>query len=227
MEENQQNIASPGEERVGFPAPPPPQQPKKGINKGVLIIVALFAVVGVAGFLLLRSSGQSIEPGSTPSTLGSSLEQPVDLPQDTPSPTPKTTATPQPVDKKNIAIQVLNATGIAGEAGYLKDQLTALGYEKIDTGNASSQNATKTIITYSSTVAKAAQDEITSKLQGIYKEVEVKTGSSGAGIDIQIQVGLRKGATPKPSASASTSTPKASSSASPLASASPKPSPTP
>ena len=222
MQEQEPGVSQQVSESVGFPTQAPQNQKKSGINKFVIILILVFLVLGGAGFLLLRNSGQSIEPSSSPSVAGSSLEESFPSQENTPNPTPKVTPSPEAVNKSQITIKVLNGTGISGEAGALKTQLQSLGFEKIETANASSQNAISTEVTYSSTLAKSIQDEITTKLKSIYNQVDVKTGSIGAGIDIQIIVGLKKGTTPKPSTSA-----KPTSSAIPSATPKPSPSPTP
>jgi len=127
------------------------------------------------------------------------------------------TATPSPVAKAEVTIQIQNGTGITGEASYLQGILKSLGYSDIKTGNAATQDATTTSITFKSSLSQAVVDEITTKLKTLYDKVETKTSSSTT-YDVVIVTGLRKGATAKPSATAtstSTSTPTSSPSATP------------
>ena len=51
--------------------------------------------------------------------------------------------------KGKIAVEILNGTGKPGEAGFLQDKLKALGYTKIEVGNATSQNNISTTVTFS------------------------------------------------------------------------------
>jgi hypothetical protein len=124
---------------------------------------------------------------------------------------PVSTSTPTPeevVDKKSISIQVLNGTGIVGEAAYLQDALGKLGYTTVKVGNAPKQDYEATQVTFSSDLSSAVVDEITGELKKIYQKVETKKTSS-SNYDIEIITGLRSGQTPKASATPkSSATPK-------------------
>lgn len=174
----------------------------------IIIIVLLGLVVG--GFLLLRS-------GAQPATESSPTPEPnVIIEQSLPTPSLS-------VDKAEIKIKVLNGTGIAGEAGILKDKLTAAGFADVQAGNASRQNYTDAQVSFASSVPEEIRSELVALLNSLYTSVDEKSGV-GTGFDVEIITGLRKGVTPKPTASASPS-PKSSPTASPTAT--PKPSATP
>lgn len=188
---------------VSFPSiPQSPQKSKKGL---VLLIVAIVIILAILGFFIFKGS-QS--PSATPTPLPTIEET-----QETPAPT----GTPEVLDKSKIKIEVQNGTGIAGEAAYLQDQLKALGYSNITVGNASSQDETSTTVTFSKTTSRTVVDEITRKLQDLYKNVEIKTSGS-LSTDVLIVTGLRKNATARP-----VSTPTPISSLSPSPSLSPTP----
>lgn len=193
---------------VSFPTVGPSEKSGKGKT---LLVLGVLALVGVLGYLVYRSASTR-SPQPSPTSLAT-------LPAvETPSPT--ATAMAKPVDKNKVKIQVLNGTGIPGEAAYVQTQLKNLGYTNITLGNATVQNATVTVVTFSKSLAQELVDEITKKLKNIYDEVEVKTSSS-ASADVLVVTGLRKGTTAKPSA---TATPKAT--LSPTSTASPSATPT-
>lgn len=216
MEENQAETQGekveevreqPSSSGVSFPTVGAPQKGGKGKT---LLILGILALIGVLGYFIFKSASSKVtEPSPTPAqTL---------VPVESPSPT----ATAKPADKSKVKIEIQNGTGITGEAAYLQTQLKNLGYTNISVGNASSQNAASTIVTFSKSLASEIVDEITKKLKELYKEVEVKTSSS-ASMDALIVTGLRKGATAKPSA-----TPTAKASATPTATSTSTASPTP
>lgn len=188
-----------------------PVQPIKKKNSGVkwiIIVILLLLIAGVAGFFLTQSQSE---------------ETPTPEPTIEEVATPEPTATPEAKDKKDISIEVQNGTGVAGEAGFLQKELEKLGYKDIEVGNAETQDATTTTVTFSGSVSEDVQEEITTALKSLYKTVETKTSSSLKDSDILIVTGVRKGAT------TASATPTAKGSATPKASATPtvKPSATP
>lgn len=196
-------------EETQFPAPPEavsfptaaPIGPRKKGNKLIYIIIAFLLVIGLITFLVFKGSGASEEIEVTPA--------PEEQLEDVATPQPEETATPAPeVDKEDVEIKILNGTGVSGEAGYLSGQLKALGYKTIDTGNASSSDATVTEVVFSSSMSSTIVDEITTKLKELYKSVESSTSNS-LSVDVEITTGPRKGVT------TSTSSPKPSPSATP------------
>ncbi len=170
-------------------------QPKKSGGAKTLLIVGILVLVAILGFIIFKNSSsnktEDIVPTATFETAATST------PAGSPTPTPK------PADKAKVKIEVQNGTGIPGEAAYLQTQLKTLGYTNVTVGNASSQDASKTTVTFSKTLASSVVDELTTKLKELYKEVEVKT-STTATSDAVIITGLRKGATSKPSATPTT-----------------------
>lgn len=187
--EQQQQISN--DDAVGFPTPAP-RKKKSSPLKWILIMVVIVVLAGGAAYFLLNNSNQSIEPED--SSLGSGM-----VDESTPRPTPVATETPAPIDRESVSIQILNGTGITGEANYLEEQIKKLGYTKTDKGNNSSQDETATTVTFASSVSQGIKDEITDKLKELYNDVKTSSSSLGAGIDIRIVTGLKKGTTPKPS----------------------------
>ena len=196
-------------------APPAPMksQNSRGPVRAIVGILVLIVFI-IAGFFIFKGTGTPEEsPSPSPIIRGVTTED------ETQTPTP----TPEAVDKTKVTIEVQNGTGITGDAGYLRDILKNLGYEKFELGNASTQDYITTSVTYLKDLSKTVQDEITEKLKETYKEVDVKASSTGK-VDVLIVTGLKKGSTPK---AVSTPTPQATPTASPSSSPTATPSPIP
>lgn len=195
---------------VSFPTMPQSEpKSKKGL---IILIISILAILGVLGFFIFKGS----TPTETPTPIATVEAEATEMPTATPDET---------VDKSKVVIEIQNGTGISGEAAFLQGQLRSLGYTNVKVGNASVQDSSSTIVTFSKSASSAVVDEITTKLESLYKNVETKTSSTSS-TDVLIVTGLRKGATAKPSSTptpkATTSgTPKPSGSATPTASASP------
>lgn len=219
MEEEQQQSVSPSLNSSPLSSGQLQRQYSKGGKKTVGLILLLISLVLVGGavfyFLSLKKNGNSQKQGTISETPVSFVveEKTESLPSPTVSPV---------VDKKVISIQVLNGTGIVGEAAYLQDKLADLGYASIKVGNATRQDYESTVVTFSSDLDSSVVEEITKELEKIYNKVETKKSSSISG-DVEIITGLRSGQTPKVS---STSTPKPTTTSTPKATTSPSPSPT-
>ena len=200
---------------VSFPTVGAPQ--KSGGPK-TLLIIGILILVGILGFVIYKSANKENDNVSEQPTPFDNLITNDTTQVATPSPTPIATASS--ANKAAVSIEVQNGTGITGEAAYLQTQLKNLGYSNVKVGNATSQDATATIVTFASSVSADIVAEITQKLNTIYQTVTTKTATT-ATTNVVIVTGLRKGATVKPSA-----TPTATSSATPKASTSPSASPT-
>ncbi len=224
MEEQvqEQNINQQVQQPVAYSVSTPTKQ--KNSNSKWLIIFIILLVLGGAGVFFFTKSANVVVPTPTPSFNVTPIEN-------RPTSTPSATKSPEPVDRKEITIDIQNGTGIPGEAKLLSDKLKALGYSDITAGNADKTDYTETVVTFSKTLSQSAQDEIKKELESTYKEVSVKTSSTQSK-DVVIITGLRGTQTTKPvstSTSKATSSAKASSSptASPSASSSPKATSTP
>lgn len=187
MEEGQNNPQpqtdfSPQRTKVSFPGEKNEKKSKKGL---IFIILLVFVLLGVAGWYLFgkKETSDSISD-ITPSPSFSEV-----------TPTP----TEEPVDKSEIQIEILNGSGVSGEASKFKTILAELGYTNIEVGNASSSDYTVTEVTFKSSVPDEIQNEITDSLESIYAEVDVNNGSIGEN-DVQIIIGYKKGFTPTPKA---------------------------
>jgi len=213
--EGQENQSSPVVQEVPAPVGSFNQKPKKSANVWVFVFLGLL-VLGGAGIFFFASKGSNNEPTPTPS-FGV-------IPVDEYTPKPLATSTPEAVEKADVTVQVLNGTGITGEAGYLQNKLKALGFEKIEVGNADSTDYTDTTVTFKKDLSSSLQEEVKEELEKVYKKVVVKTSSTQSS-DIVIITGTREGQTAK-SSSTPSSSPKSTSTPTGSASPSPTSSPT-
>lgn len=201
--QNQQSPESqfqPSPSGVSFPTV---DQPQKSSGTKTLFIVGILILVGILGFVIYKSATNTPDTTMVEPTPFDNLTPPAGDTEVTVA-TPVPLATPKASERSTVAIQVQNGTGITGEAAYLQAQLEGLGYSDIKVGNASSQSATSTQVTFSSSLDSGIVTEITQKLKALYQDV-TSTNSGSSAFDVVIVTGLKKGVTPKPSASPSAS----------------------
>lgn len=160
---------------------------KKKVIIIILIIILLLVLVG-GGYFILQAPDIA-EPESTPN--GVSLSAPTP----TPIPSPEEE---EEVDFSVYSVNILNGTGIGGEAGYLQGELEDLGFEDIDVGNASSTDNETTVVVFGPDVSESAQKQLTEALGGIYQSVDSEVDEDMTDYDIEITTGLREGQTPTP-----------------------------
>ena len=95
-----------------------------GRGKTVVLVIVLILVLGVGGFFL----NKIFHPLS-----GFSQPTPVTTPASSPSPT----ESPAPVfNRSDWSFEVLNGTGVTGEAKKVAEKIQALGYSVVKIGNA-------------------------------------------------------------------------------------------
>lgn len=211
MEENQtsqvqeetqsQEVSNQSQNNVSFPKVESSQ--KSGGGKTILII-GILILVGILGFVIYKSATSKVsESASSQPTPYDNFAASDDGAMEEATPE----ATPVAIDRSKVSIQVLNGTGISGEAAYLQTQLSNLGYTDIKAANATSQDQKATEVTFSSSLDQGIISEITQKLKSLYQEVTTSNSGSTT-YDVVVITGLRKGATAKPSSTpAPTSTP--------------------
>lgn len=211
-----QNI--PSQPEVSFPHPRQPE-PKSSNAKVIIAVIGVIVIILLGGWFILGNSSGDESPTPTPSDGLTDFPTPAS----TPTPAPTASSTPAPVDKSEIKVEVLNGTGVPGEAGFLQDELEKLGFEDITAGNADEQEATETIATYSRELSAAVADEITARLEELYEKVRTRRATVSGDFDLTITTGPRK----KSSAASASPTASAKASASPTATSKATASPTP
>jgi hypothetical protein len=97
-------------------------------------------------------------------------------------------STINPKSRNVLKIKIFNGTGKVGEAGKIKNELSALGYENLETGNLDVQNATQSSVFFSNVVSETVKNEISSALKKFYSSVGDSSTSSGS-FDIEIITG--------------------------------------
>jgi len=108
------------------------------------------------------------------------------------TPLPSQTSSSETVSKAAIKIQILNGSGISGQANLVKDHLAALGFTNIQIGNASSVSAT-TKITFTKQIPSSYSNSIQEELQTLFTNVESQQSASiSADYDVLVETGEAK-----------------------------------
>lgn len=223
-DQQNQNQMQENQSGVSFPMVGEPQKKSNGAK--TLLIAGILILIGILGFVIFKSATKKSDVISIDAPVEDNLTTPVVTQTIAPSPTstPVASGTPKAISRSTVSIEIQNGTGITGEAAYLQNILKTMGYTKINVGNATTQDATSTTVTFLKTLSADVVNELTSKLQSVYSDVTVKTSTTQLG-DAIIITGTRKGvtsATPKSTLKASpTASPKSSPTASPKATATP------
>jgi hypothetical protein len=211
VQSNEQSEENPQRTKVSFP----PVRRKQKAKKKLLMVVVLILILGALAAAYWFIFG----------------EQELTLSPEEPTPTPLEeriipTPTAKPVNKESIKIEVLNGTGIGGEAAFLQKELGELGYDDVDIGNADEKDYSTTEVTFARSISDEVREEIEGKLEDLYKDIKSKAGSVG-GKDIQIIAGLRKGRSFPTKVPAATVTPEATTTLTPTPTATSSATPTP
>lgn len=145
----------------------PKDQSKSGTKLVIVVITILVVLGGIVG------GGVLVYRNATSSPTGSDSQSP--LPDSTnPAPgTEQVDVTPSPIpspqaeiDKSEFSINVLNGSGIAGEAGKVAALLEDADFETVDTGNADSYDFTGTEIS-----VKAGNTALLSAIEAALEDV--------------------------------------------------------
>lgn len=150
---------------------------KKSSKKWVIILAIVLAVV-LVGFGAKASGKLSFlaKPAPTPTA----------APTQAPTPTPSVT----PKDKGLIKIQILNGSGVPGQAGQVKSSIVDLGFtsSNITTDNADTSDHQGTTAEFGNSVSKDDRDSVIKALKKTFTSVTDKDSSSQA-YDIIITTG--------------------------------------
>ncbi|MFC1649582.1 LytR C-terminal domain-containing protein [Patescibacteria group bacterium] len=105
--------------------------------KSVFFVIFLLLVLAliIGGFAFYQSSQEPTREA---------VVEPTKAAESVPTPTP--TPTTVDVDLTEITVQVLNGTGIAGEAGRTATELESAGFVDVTAGNASSSGFEETVV---------------------------------------------------------------------------------
>jgi LytR cell envelope-related transcriptional attenuator len=160
------------------------------VGKILLVAVIVVALGALAGGLYYYQSSTRSD--------GAIAMSPTPTPQTTETtPTPEVTPEPEEVEEVDLAtlkVQILNGSGIAGEAGKASTLLEAEGFKKAATTNAASFDFVDTEVQLKSTVPNSVFEEIKAALEKNYKGVSKVTRaiSASESYDIIITIGEKK-----------------------------------
>lgn len=146
---------------------------------GMIVVLLVILVIVGGGYYLTRHSGAALKFAFAKPT---PTAAPTVVPTSTPMPTPS-------IAKKDVVIEVLNGTTVAGLAGKIKSQLADAGYTNATAGNAPSQDATTTTVAFSSKVPQEYQIDIVTLLKKVFTNVTVDTTVLTGSIDVKIITG--------------------------------------
>lgn len=162
-------------------------QTKKSVNIklivfGLIILTVIFGFA-FAAYQYREGFKQQHSKTEAQKIIESSINesQPISLPS----------ATPIPFKKEELKIQVLNGSGISGQAGKIKVGLEKIGFKNIDTGNYAFDNIPETIATYSANVSSENKGEIQKVLDETFGKVTISEASSTARFDVNITTGTK------------------------------------
>ncbi len=173
---------------VGFPQS---RLSKKGSTiEKIIVLVVVLAVIGGGIMFFSRKQNDLNKAKSQLTPTPTSSYRQRQLPTSTP--------TPLEINRSAVRIQVLNGSGITGDAAKVKRELEKLGYSNIETGNASEQNFVSSKINYSESLDSKILEEIKDKLEEFYQSVETNR-TNIRNYDLQIITGYPKSFSPTPS----------------------------
>jgi len=171
--------------------PPPGNTVTISLSKK-LFWLFLFLLVGalvVGGFFYYKSKVGEDPAGGT------------QTPQATTS--PEETVTPAPAEEvklDSLKVNILNGSGIPGEAGKVQALLEEGGFADFETGNAENYNYTITEVTLKKGVSSAAFDAVKEALDEYNVVKQEDSLDEDSEFDVEIVTGTRKAATsPTPS----------------------------
>lgn len=160
-----------------------PQVTKKQKSPVFWILIPGIFILGamLGGIVFYERGVNSIKSDVTPTPLATSL--PVITPTSSPSAT---------INVAKYDIAVLNGSGIAGEAGKVKELLTSAGFNVTSTANAATYDFTKTIIKAKATVDASVIQKLNDALAKGYVVGDNQTLAASTTVDIQVVVGSSK-----------------------------------
>jgi len=148
----------------------------------ILIVLIVGALVAGGAYYYKNGMSKVSLPGSKSN-------------EDTDVPTPEVTSTPSPseVDLTTLNVQILNGSGIPGEAGKVKTLLNDLKFKKVDTANADKYDYTTTLVSLKKNLSDSVYEKIKGALSKNYiLEKSEETLPEDSEYDIQITVGSKK-----------------------------------
>lgn len=157
------------------------KKPDRRKKQNISLLISM-AIVGLAiGYIFIWSGKIAIPFRPVPVPTKTTLKL---------NPTSKPTLPPSPkaLDKSSVKIEVLNGSGIAGQAGNLRDVLLSDDYKNVTAGNAENPEQKNTLI-YDKQVSEKMLSEIQSVLKKSMPDIALREASQSADYDIIITTG--------------------------------------
>lgn len=153
-----------------------------------LVVVLLFILSGVVGWWKWQEWQQAAKPQIQTPPAESSITAQIA----TPSAEASESASPSASLTTDLEIQVLNGSGVSGQAGQVKSLLEGLGYQNVVTGNSTGESATATTIEYIESVSQADITAMTDVLAKSLVEVTSAVASPSGSFDVVVTTGQPK-----------------------------------
>lgn len=154
-------------------------------NKNILfIILAALIIISAVSFVFIKQKKQAVPP-----------KKETEITQVSPLPSPAEESTTSPeieeISKDALKIQILNGTGIAGQAQELADLLKLDNFTDFTLGNSENKQDTSTTVSFKENVSKTTKASLVQKLEEIFESVQVQT-LQDSDFDIEITTGKLK-----------------------------------
>lgn len=155
------------------------------INKNILFVgIAILIIISILSLVFIKQKKQSDIP-----------KKETEITTVSPVPTPAEEGTGGAeigkTKKEDLKIQILNGTGIAGQAQDLADLLNADGFTNITLGNSAITDKTQATIGFKEQVVQKDKDNLIQKLEEIFETVQIETLQE-SDFDIEITTGKLK-----------------------------------
>ena len=148
-----------------------------------ILLVVLIIIAGLS-FVFIRQKKSKDSP-----------KEETAIAQTSPKPTPSEESTAaaeiEEISKDTLEIQILNGTGIAGQAQNLADLLTSDGFSNIALGNSVTTDNTQATAAFKESIPQTVKDNLVQKLEEIFETVQVETLQE-SDFDIEIVTGKLK-----------------------------------
>lgn len=163
-------------------------QPAKSHNTLLWLTVSLGCFL-VAGLLLSYSFGIIKDPRDKTIPLPSPTPTLVQVNSAALSNTVTESSKTATVRPAELKVQIINGTGVAGQAAKTKELLGKLGFTDFDLGNSEGSKSAQTVVLFSSKVSSKTQSEVISELQKTFAKVSTPSSQINSSYDLQITTG--------------------------------------
>jgi hypothetical protein len=167
-----------------------PSSNKKLPAKQLLMLLICLLFLGTAVWFALDNLGLLPKSTSNTSSVTPQIVSPALQPTQKLSPS-QAVISPRASKKEAIAIQISNGSGIVGQATKVKNQLSAIGFTNVQTGNTAIVGASPsaTTVAFSDKVPAEFKDAILAELKTIFTSVITEKVPLSDGSDVSITTG--------------------------------------